>query len=453
MRKVQKEQLLQVIDNWQEALQEIDSYLQLGNLDAVSELLVQCQEAAIEIGNFIEEVEEEKPRTIELLEKYCERLYEIYEKIGQGDCKQEECSLRIEGIRQLVIQIDAGIRQEIKVREEVVFLPYKASMWDSLESVYLQVSARGDCDAYVIPIPYFDKVQDGTFGQMHYEGDQYPENIPITHYEEYDIESRHPDKIYIMNPYDNCNLVTSVHPFFYAKNLAKMTDELIYIPYYVLAEPNPDNQAELEGIATFVNQPGVFWSHKVIVQSEAMRQAYINILVKTFGEESRERWEKKIIGSGSPKIDKLLRSQREEQKIPPEWERKIRKTDGSQKKIILYNTSLTAFLQEPEKMIRKIQNVLQVFYKNREQVTLLWRPHPLLKTTICSLHPELQAEYEKIVETYIEQDWGIYDDTADLDRAIVMSDAYYGDSSSVVQLYKATGKPIMIQNVYVLDEK
>ena len=37
----------------------------------------------------------------------------------------------------------------------------------------------------------------------------------------------------------------------------------------------------------------------------------------------------------------------------------------------------------------------------------------------------------------------------ELDRAIALSDAYYGDPSSVVHLYKQTGKPIMIQNVCV----
>ena len=37
-----------------------------------------------------------------------------------------------------------------------------------------------------------------------------------------------------------------------------------------------------------------------------------------------------------------------------------------------------------------------------------------------------------------------------MDRAVVISDAYYGDSSSLVQLVKKVDKPIMIQNVEVL---
>jgi hypothetical protein len=48
------------------------------------------------------------------------------------------------------------------------------------------------------------------------------------------------------------------------------------------------------------------------------------------------------------------------------------------------------------------------------------------------------------VRKYKGESWGIYDDTSDLHRAIAMSDAYYGDPSSVVTLYEATGKPTLI---------
>lgn len=35
----------------------------------------------------------------------------------------------------------------VPVRKEVVFLPYKANMWDSLESVYLAAREDENCDA------------------------------------------------------------------------------------------------------------------------------------------------------------------------------------------------------------------------------------------------------------------------------------------------------------------
>ena len=128
------------------------------------------------------------------------------------------------------------------------------------------------------------------------------------------------------------------------------------------------------------------------------------------------------------------------------------KPDGSMKKIIMYNTSVQALLDNDEKMIDKIEDALRIFKKNKDDVTLLWRPHPLIKATISSMKPHLWGRYSKIVEQYRKEGWGIYDDSADLDRAIILSDAYYGDPSSVVELYKRTKKPIMIQNVDIIEE-
>ena len=56
---------------------------------------------------------------------------------------------------------------------------------------------------------------------------------------------------------------------------------------------------------------------------------------------------------------------------------------------------------------------------------------------------------ERILASYRNERWGIYDDTADLDRAVAYTYGYYGDWSSVVQLYEKTEKPIMVQYLSV----
>ena len=134
-----------------------------------------------------------------------------------------------------------------------------------------------------------------------------------------------------------------------------------------------------------------------------------------------------------------------ELEVPENWLKIIQKPDGSWKKIIFYNTSVGGLLNYNEKMLAKIKYVFNVFEENKEEIALLWRPHPLIKATIESMRPQLWREYDQIVKRYQEQGWGIYDDTADLNRAIEISDAYYGDGSSVVQLYQKTGKRILIQ--------
>lgn len=96
-----------------------------------------------------------------------------------------------------------------------------------------------------------------------------------------------------------------------------------------------------------------------------------------------------------------------------------------------------------------MEDVFHIFYENRNDLALLWRPHPLLESTLISMRPQLLEEYKRIRDKYIKDGWGIYDDTADLDRAIVLCDGYYGDGSSLVELCRKMNKPIMIQNVEI----
>ena len=146
-----------------------------------------------------------------------------------------------------------------------------------------------------------------------------------------------------------------------------------------------------------------------------------------------------------------MHTRKEDLEIPTEWLKIIQKPDGSWKKIILYNTSVTSLLKHGEKMLEKTQDVFRVFQENQDKVALLWRPYPLIQATIESMRPQLWAEYRKLREQYRAAGWGIYDDSADLDRAIVVSDGYYGDSSSIVQLCRKVGMPIMMQNADILE--
>lgn len=448
MRKYIKDDLLKII----EQLHNVnETLLQKGKMisqEQAQSILTDCQQGAVEVGNKIEAQVGEGTEAVRQLEVYCEKMYLLCVNWQDASFKDKE----LKNVRLILNKVKNGILYDIPDSpKEVVFLPYKASMWDSLESVWLKAVEDEGCNVSVIPIPYYDKNPDGSLGQMHYEGDLYPDNVSIVHYESYDFEKKHPDVIFIHNPYDEANHVTSVHPAFYSKQLKQYTDMLVYIPYFVLGEPILDNEESIESMAHFCTTPGVLYADRVIVQSENMRKAYIQVLSKLLGKDANTKayLEKKILGLGSPKYDKIKRSKKEEQEIPTAWKDLICKPDGGWKKIILYNTTIDGMLRNNDEMIAKIKQALTVFYENRDDVVLLWRPHPLLKTTLQSMRPRLLDEYNRIVEKYIEEGWGIYDDTPDMNRAIVISDAYYGDWSSLVQLYQCTGKPIMIQNVKV----
>lgn len=443
MERYKKKEILQAIDTLVKANDSIVKAASKNRTEAM-EALEQCQESAIQIGTFLEKFDEKYVHAVSILEDYCENIYQMSISISD----ENKCRKLSKKIRKQLIGLQNIITKEMPDRKEIVFLPYKASMWDSLESVWKAADADENTDAYVIPIPYYDKNPDGSFREEHYEGDLYPAYVPVIRYDKYDFEARKPDVIFIHNPYDECNYVTSVHPFFYSKNLKQYTDKLVYIPYFVLDEIDPEDKAAVDRMKHFCTTPGVVNADKVIVQSEKMRQVYISVLMEYTGNDdaSRKYWEEKILGLGSPKVDKVLNTRKEDLEIPEGWMKIIRKPDGSLKKIVFYNTSINALLEYNEQMLRKMESVFDIFYKSRKEIALLWRPHPLIESTLASMRPGLWEEYQKIRDTYRKAGWGIYDDTADMDRAVCLSDAYYGDMSSVVALYSKLRKNITIQN-------
>ena len=449
MRRYVKKQISGIIESVIKAANLAKRKTKLGEHEKTLSLLPEMQTALIEVGSIVESVLGEGCKEVSILEVACETLYEINESINENSKSKAISSM------QFFLNTIGKFKEAISYLSEeyeAVFCPYNASMWDSLESVWLEKIQDPNCTAYVIPVPYYDKNPDGSFRKVHYEGDRFPSNVSITHYNDYDFEKRHPEEIYIHNPYDEYNYVTSVHPFFYTSNLKKYTDELVYIPYFVLKEINPKSEKGKKYVEKFVTTPGVINSDRIVLQSETMKQIYLDILEDWLGKETckEQRFADRIVASGSPKIDKLKRTELEGITIPDEWKHLIYREDGSKRKVIFYNTSIAAMLNSTEDMVRKIENTLRYFELQKERVVLLWRPHPLLAATIESMRPELLEKYNEVVRKYVNSSWGIYDDSSDLDRAIVVSDAYYGDQSSVVRIYQITGKPIMIQNVKCL---
>ena len=448
MRKAQKKQAEDFMRLLADAHNELKKYIENKNYESAADLLGECQRGAIELGGLIEKTEGEGQHTVLLLEEYCESIYQLYEQISGN--QKAQANKHFKRLRHALIRVENSIKNDIKVRLEIAFMPYKASMWDSLESIWEAAKEDPDCDAYVVPIPYYDRNSDYSFGQYHYEGMKFPDYVEVVDYHTYQLESRRPDIIYIHNPYDEHNYVTSVDPQYYSYKLKEYTEHLVYVPYCIYEEPVlPDRKETVEFCSRYVT-PGILNADKVILQSENFRRAVVNALL-TYRGMNREFWEKKIVALGSPKYDKVTNEDINKLHIPDGWERLIKRADGNRKQVVFYNTSLNALLKYGEQMNRKIQSVLRLFYEHREECILLWRPHPLVQATIESMRPELWAEYKEIADKYRKEGWGIYDDTPDFHAAFAVSDAYYGDYSSLLLLYQETGKPVLQQNADILD--
>ena len=417
MSRAVRRQLFETLETLQQVNQLLEDLLINGEAEETIGTLTDCQSCAVAIGTQIEKIYGENLQTIHAFENYCEQIYQLTLVLGDT-AKCREIYLQSNAELQ---KIRAYMEEEIPDRLEAVFLPYKISMWDSLESVWMAADTDPSCDAYVIPIPYYDKNQDGSFKAEHYEGDRYPADIPVVHYNDYNFELRRPDVIFIHNPYDQFNNVTSVHPFFYSKNLKQFTDCLVYIPYYSTSGGMSDAQSQCMAY---------YFVDYIVIQAEKYRKFF-----------DPELPDEKFLPMGSPKFDKVIRICNNPPQPPEDWREK---TAG--KKVYFYNTSINGMLANTPAFLKKMEYVFKCF-EGRSDACIVWRPHPLLESTFASMRGGYKKSYDALKKYYVDSDFGIYDDTPEITDTIALCDAYIGDSgTSVTSLFGMAGKPVFILN-------
>ena len=433
-----KKKLLQRIQLFIQIHQGVENLLGCGERNTASQLLQETQNVAIGIGESIEKKLGEGTETVRCLEQYCEIAYQLYEVVSQN--------AGVDGgeVHSILDQALAMVQQAaetMQIPKEIVFMPYRVTQWKHMEKVWKAACEEENTIVRVVPLPYYYKKQLGrAFSEMQYDGDQFPEEVPITPYNEYFLENNHPDVIYIQAPYDEWNYSVTIHPNYYAPELWKNTEQLIYIPWFKIDEMNPEDERGLKSRNYFVPMPGVVWADRIILQSEAMKQSYVNYLSDWAGEDTRPQWEEKISGDGTWIYDEDTQTANLD--LPDDWK---------DKKVLLYYISGNGLMEHKEKMLRKMEDSLEIFREQSDKIHILWLQDDLLEERLQSRIPEVLQGYRKILQKYQGEDW-LQIEPADREADTVkVADAFYGDGGKSAQHMKEASKPVMLQSVEVLS--
>lgn len=360
--------------------------LLLENTEQVLDLLAESQQLAVDLGNMLEQFLGEGCSVIPLLEKYCEALFKVSEDLSAyGE------------LDDVLNAIEDDLRRNVFKRKTVLFLPVFAKDWDFMRNLWQQYEKDPLCDVYVATLPYYYKDYDGTPRKVCYEAENFPEEVEISDYNhltpEY-LEMLHPEIVVIQNPYDSWNPVMSVSEAFYSVNLRKYTDELVYVPPFAVEEYTKSNEREYANMRYYVTMPGVVYADKILVQSENMRQVYIEKLAEFAGEKTREVWEKRV-------------------EVCVDVTEKPEKESSISKKKLLYVISDGVYITDADISQAKIERNMQLFEecKNQIDVTVVRFPEAAYK--------ECHAK-----------DF----------------DAYYGDVTPLIMEFRDAGKPVMVQD-------
>ena len=412
---------------------KLELLVSYGQYETVLTLLQELQNVAIAIGNSIEKRAGQGTEIVASLEQYCEIVFELYQTLSQNAVTDGKA---VRAILDEMLQLVKESLEATPFKKEIVFMPYRANQWKAIESVWRSACEDDECVVRVVPIPYYYKSRMGAaISDMHYDGEQFPDYVPITHFKEYNLENNHPDVIYIQNPHDQWNHALTVHSNYYSTKLWANTEELIYIPWFKLDEMRPDDGRALKTRKYYVPTPGVVNADKVIVQSEGMKQSYVDYLSEWAGEDTRSLWEEKILGLGSP-LDDVI----EEAERPAEW---------AEKKIILYHISGNGLLEHKEKMLQKIRSTMEVFEGQADKLQILWLQDMQMRQRLESRVPETFQGYVELLEEFQSKPWVTLLRAEEEENAVQLADAFYGDAGKSAQQMKQAAKPVMLQNVEI----
>ena len=278
-------------------------------------------------------------------------------------------------------------------RFKIAFLPYKRSMWDSMESVYEECRASG-IKSYCMPLPYY-KMTGREVDKLEYEKDFYENAYDISLLGKMDL-----DYIVIHYPYDHNNTVTNMLPTYHTENLRNY-GQIIYIPY------------SCTSLRQLRVSPGLANIDYAFLTTTQDADDFVREW-KEFGVDFSGR----IFGLGSPKMDAI------EKTIRPD----------ANKTLII--NSLSAFLREPFVKIREYRSL--IINEVAEGHEVIFRPHPLLRQTIKSLRPDTENDYKSFIqwaESVCEVDESEY-----LEDALSRANYLISDPSSVLEMWISTGR-------------
>ncbi len=139
-----------------------------------------------------------------------------------------------------------------------------------------------------------------------------------------------------------------------------------------------------------------------------------------------------------------IRVKEESKDLLPEWIPFTTKADGSKKKMILSANNSAVYAMYGDKALDKLDEMIKSFEQAKDSVVLWWRPQPVMKQILDQVSPELGNRYQEILSNYKKSGWGICDETDNIDRAVEVCDAYYGDMNAVIQPFQNVGKPVML---------
>ena len=352
----------------------------------------------------------------------------IQENLMQAQIELQECAgaidkERLSSARDILEEVKTIVLHINPRKLKMTFMPYKYSMWDSLESIYIAAQECNNISVDLIPVPYWSKDSENNLDKFFNESEYFEEKYPILNY---DVLAGDycGDVLFVHNPFDGLNNLTTIDDRFYLKNLRGRFSKIIYVPYYVATS--------FPSFESFIGEniyPNMVYLDKIITLNSKHAALFEACGIPSASLEIQ----------GSPKIDALLD---QTQMKPPKLERWSASIAG--KKVFLLNTTLGTLLNK-EGYFDRLKSVISQLLDDNE-IALIWRPHPLFDDLIDKSFPEYRATYDSFKDLVASAPNAYLDTYHNAIPALQLADAMISETSALLRQYAALHRPILMMD-------
>lgn len=422
------------LEGLEDYLNQIEVALNEENFGILEELCRGSLQLSEDFGTLIEQTKGADRlhvrEIIQILEEYCSTLTGFYQKMAQ-DGVISDFGMLLNSLE----QVKNIVHNNISGRKEILFLTTGPAEWKSLKPFYADTLKEENTDVYVVILPLMTKDVFGNIMNSESPESMVPtpsgyEVLNIEHvvdYADYDPVLHAPDRVYIQFPYDDENPYLTIPSQFYSAELRKYTDELICVPIGNTSEFSEQDITDQYTLRCHVYAAGTIYSDTVYVQSDNMKNQYVNALCTFAGKDTEDVWNRKII-------------------VNPYSNTESDTNDS--KKRILYCIGLNELSENPNIFIDAVKKRLYIFDNAGEGIRVS-----------IALYPSDHSEWEKINASEAAELFSILDHLARDDKATLIEaipsnaddtagdfDAYYGSPSPFVPAFTVQHKPVMISD-------
>ena len=418
--------------------------------DSVAQLLdmlAQCQSVAIDLGNFIEQMKGEENLSakacVAALEEYCEKIFNVYNNLSLAvEREKKDFQKLCAALNRAFVQMKQTVENEIIHKKLVAFLPDNPKRWKEMQALYDYYRQQENTEVCVIPLPLFAKNLYGEIvaGQDEYDKNdkrgEYPADLNIIAWHTVQMQSYEFAAIVIQNPYDAENPYLTVPPAYYAKQLQQYTDCLIYMMPQGVNDFTENDITDIYGLKYSLTVPGAMYADKILIESGAMKELFVNHLTAFAGEDTKEVWADKVMTISAFSGESAQTGQPVQNgqcgQTPP-------------KKKLLYCIGENEFYENAEMAINKVKERLNVMtqYPESLKVAVCLYPYDIAAWDICTgqekdMLVQVLKEYQKNkgIELLMKNVFDI--------NGIDDMTAYYGSPSPLICRFVQQRKPAMV---------